>query len=131
MAIAARPSTIDRAKFDLDLSAGESWEDAFLGLIGNSKVECKLDRKAKETGNVFIEYEYRGRPSGLAVTEAEWWAIGIEGTKGDVETAILASVPWLKERCRELFRTPRNKPGGDDGLARGIIVRLSDFVEHQ
>jgi len=129
MTIAEKPTPIERSKFDIDLSAGEAWEQAFLGLIANAKIECKRERKARTTGNVFVEYHCRGHPSGLSVTEATWWAIGIEGPTGDIETAILASVPWLKDVCRPLLGTARDVAGGDDGLARGILLKMRDFAQ--
>lgn len=124
---AKRPTLDDRSKFDLDLYAGHSWERQFLNLL-NGKVECKLDRLARTTGNLFIEYQCRGRPSGLAVTEAEWWAIGIVGPNGDVETAVLASVPWLIVICGILYRAGRIVSGGDDGASRGVLLPIAAVV---
>jgi hypothetical protein len=38
-------------------------------------VEVKNDLKAKETGNVAVEIEYRGNASGIMLSKAAWWAI--------------------------------------------------------
>ena len=108
------------------MPAGESWEKQFLALMAG-KVECKRDRMAHRTGNVFIEYQFQGKPSGLAITEAPWWAIGIDGPSGDVETAILASVEWLRAKCRPLYKSARDISGGDGGATRGILLRMDDF----
>jgi hypothetical protein len=116
-----------RQGFDLDLKGGEAWEDFFSNIVASGKVECKRDKKAHQTGNVFIEYECRGRCSGLSVTEATWWAIGIEGSNGDIETAILVSVPWLKDKCRTYLGTTRDVVGGDDKATRGVLLCLADF----
>jgi len=121
-----RPKIFERDKFDLDLRSGEEWEGFFQGIVESGKIECKRDRKTHETGNVFIEFYCRGKKSGLSVTEAEWWAIGIENKNGDIETAILASVPWLKNKCRSLWKTNRVR-GGDDNAAQGILLKLDDF----
>jgi len=124
----ARPPTRGNlSKFDQDLYAGHSWERHFLNLL-NGKVECKLDRLARTTSNLFIEYECRGHPSGLAVTEAGWWAIGIVGPDGDVETAVLVSVPWLKAVCGRLYRAGRIVSGGDDGASRGVLLPIGAVV---
>lgn len=124
-----RPKIIDRAKFDLDLRNGEEWEGFFQGIVKSGKIECKRDKLAHKTGNIFIEYRCRGKPSGLSVTEAEWWAIGIENINGDIETAILASVPWLKSKCKQIAeKHPRRKiRGGDDNASQGILLKLDDF----
>lgn len=112
--------------FDVDLPAGENWEQQFLVLMAG-KIECKRDRAAHKTGNIFIEYQFNGKPSGLAITEASWWAIGIDGKTGDVETAILVSVAWLKAKCRSFIGTKRDVRGGDRTKARGILLRMDDF----
>lgn len=126
---AVRPRPFERKQFDLDLQAGEDWEDFFENIVASGKVECKRDRKVRLTGNIYIEYRCFGKPSGLSVTEAEWWAIGIENESGDIETAILASVPWLKEKCREYLKTSRDVGGGDDGASQGILLKMDDFRE--
>jgi len=65
--------------FDLDLEIGEQGEAVVrAGLTG--KVEVKTDRRAHETGNLYIElWQFSNpdrsdkRPSGLSITEADWW----------------------------------------------------------
>lgn len=40
------------------------------------KYELKTDyfiTKEKDSGNVFVEYECRGKPSGIATSTADWW----------------------------------------------------------
>jgi len=113
--------------YDIDLPGGQEWESFFYNIIASGKIECKRDKLAYKTGNIFVEYECRGSPSGIAITEAEWWAIGIDNEKGDIETAIMASVPWLKQTCRKYLDTPRDVSGGDNGLSRGIILPLKEF----
>ena len=121
------PQIFERSKFDIDLEGGEEWEGFFKNLIGSGKVECKRDKTAHKTGDIFIEYKCRGKPSGLSITEAGWWAIAIDNPKGDFETAILASVPWLKDKCRSLLETGRDVNGGDDNATCGILLRMDDF----
>lgn len=113
--------------YDIDLPGGQEWESFFKNIVTSGEIECKRDKKAHETGNVFIEYQCRGKPSGLSITKANWWAIGIDNKNGNVETAILASVPWLKHICRKYYKTSRDVVGGDNNLSRGILLRFSDF----
>ena len=116
--------------YDVDLPGGEEWEGLFKNIVAAGKVENKRDKIAFRTGNVFIEYQCRGRPSGLATTEADWWAIGLEGVDGDVEVAILVSVPWLKDTCRPFLGTSRDVAGGDNGLSRGVLLAVSEIADH-
>jgi hypothetical protein len=113
--------------YDIDLPGGKEWENEFAAIIFSGKIECKRDKLTHKTGNVFIEYQCRGKPSGLSITQANWWAIGIEGQNGDIEVALLVSVPWLKAKCRPLWKTSKDVEGGDDKLSRGILLRLEEF----
>jgi len=38
-------------------------------------IECKLDLMCEKTGNLAIEYEHTGKPSGIWVTKSKYWAI--------------------------------------------------------
>ena len=60
--------------FDFDLKYGQIREKRVAELLKDGKVEVKTERSWwRKTGNVAIEYEYRGKPSGIDKTEAKWW----------------------------------------------------------
>jgi hypothetical protein len=86
--------------FKNDLELGQKFEDYILGKIkkkypkayrieGENKdgdiyipeikemVECKFDRMAHKTGNIALEVEYKGNPSGIVTSKSKWWAVGI------------------------------------------------------
>ena len=42
-------------------------------ILNNKSIEVKTDLKAAETGSVFVEYESRGKPSGISKTEADYY----------------------------------------------------------
>ena len=52
-------------KFDAEIGNGEQ-------II---RVEVKTDHKSRQTGNFFIEYFGYGKPSGIAITDAEYYVI--------------------------------------------------------
>jgi hypothetical protein len=59
-------------RFDLDLQYGQVFEQKVADMLQNKKIEVKTERdKWKSTGNIVIEFESRGRPSGIASTEAD------------------------------------------------------------
>lgn len=113
--------------YDVDLPGGQEWEGFFKSIVGTGKVENKRDKLTHNTGNVFIEYECRGKKSGLSTTSAEWWAIGIENESGDIESALLLSVPYLRDLCKKLWDERPHVRGGDNGLSRGILLKMDDF----
>jgi hypothetical protein len=53
-----------KSNFEYDLVFGQEGEMSFADLT-NKKIEVKRDRIAHKTGNIFIEYESRGKPSGI------------------------------------------------------------------
>ena len=68
------PSKENRKKFDLDLEYGKVREQAVASMLQDKKIEVKSERDVwQNTGNIAIEYESYGKPSGIAATEADYW----------------------------------------------------------
>ena len=73
------------SSFDLDFGYGRKGEKLVEELLTEGKrIEVKRDRKWNKTGNLYIEVEcwflktQSWEPSGLMVTEAEYWAFVLE-----------------------------------------------------
>ena len=107
----ARPSKEDRKKFDIDLEAGEQGEKLFLDVIKSGKVEVKSEQgKWVDTNNICIEFESYGKPSGIAVTEADYWVQNLM-VDGKHYATIIMPKEVLKEAVdKGGFRSVR---GGD------------------
>ena len=76
---------ITKSSFDLDFNYGQEGEQLVKQLLTNGKtVEVKRDRKWHKTNNVYIEVEcwylksQSWEPSGLSVTQADYWAFVLE-----------------------------------------------------
>lgn len=76
---------ITKSSFDLDFSFGREGEKLVEELLtGGRTIEVKRDRKWHQTGNVYIEVEcwyvasQSWQPSGLSVTQADYWAFVLE-----------------------------------------------------
>lgn len=63
------------SKFDIDLKYAQIFEELFVNIMeGKELVEIKTERDIwKNTGNIAIEWESRGKLSGIAATKADWW----------------------------------------------------------
>jgi len=48
-----------------------SWDIKY----GELTFECKADAKSELTGNVIIEIEFNGKPSGILVSKSKYWAV--------------------------------------------------------
>ena len=63
-----KPTKKDRKKFDLDLQYGSIREDKIADMLTNKKIEVKSERDIwQKSGNICIEYESWGKPSGIRV----------------------------------------------------------------
>lgn len=94
-------------------------------------LEVKYDIMAKKTGNVAIEIESRGNPSGIEVTDADWWCQIIDVTPWFIQT----------ERLKQLIlQHGKLVVGGDAGsetkmylvpdeIFRGFACEREDFVK--
>ncbi len=106
-----------RNDFAYDLAFGQEGEKAFVNLT-NKKVEVKRDRVAHKTGNIFIEYESRGKPSGIATTQSDYYAYFIN------DVCVLVETERLKDICREFIGTDKDIKGGDENTSKGILLPL-------
>jgi hypothetical protein len=108
--------------FRFDLLVGNEVEGQ-LGLILNGKrIEVKSDKLAHKSLNVFVEYESRGKRSGISTTQADYYCFEVQGT------FILISVPRLKIIARKYIGTKRDIRGGDENTSKGILLPIVDLI---
>lgn len=81
------------------------------------KIEVKSDRLAWRTGNLAIEYESRGMPSGLMTTEADYYMYFI--VRGDKHECFKIPVDELKKICPKYGREIM---GGDFKTSRMYLI---------
>ena len=112
--------------FTYDLAFGEKAEDWINELFSNGKhIEVKNDRLIHKTGNLFIEYESRDKPSGLATTTAEYWIYRLS----ELDSALIFPTKTLKQACRVYFK--QNiflKNGGDNNSSKGFLIPLTRLL---
>lgn len=102
---------------------GEDWAKQFFS--GEFKLEVKIDSMAHASGKVFIEYSSRGKPSGIAVTDAEYYLYII----AEFNYAIILNVENLKERLRFYYKHNMYiRNGGDDDTSIGFLVPIQELL---
>jgi hypothetical protein len=104
--------------FKYDLEVGNVAENEFAALLSNSKVEVKYDIMAEHTGNVFVEFESRGKPSGIATTQAHFWVIKV------AKSFITFKVDDLKDICRKWYKDNGSTLGGDSDTSKGVLIPI-------
>lgn len=117
--------------FDIDLDFGLIFEDKVRNIFeGEGSIEVKTERDIwKHTGNIAIEFAYRGNPSGIAITNAKWW-VHVLSDGDDIDTAFLFDVRRLRAKVRKLVRNGecRIVKGGDDNESEVVLVPISKLT---
>jgi hypothetical protein len=113
-------------RFDIDLEYGKVFEQKVADMLQNSKIEVKTERDMwSKTGNIVIEFESRGRPSGIATTEADYWFHNLAIGNDIVMTLVF---PVFKLRSYITKNMPKMIRGGDDNTSRMYLISLTDLV---
>ena len=126
--------------FRHDLRIGKMGELLLGKLLSNTTVEVKLDFATYRTGNFYIEYSSRGKPSGIATTEADYWVLIAASEKGcrhkdnevfmeedDILYLVIVSTNRLKDLCRAKYER-KNVPGGDENTSLGVLIKATDLL---
>jgi len=111
-------------KFDIDLAYGKMHEKRVLDMLEGKKLEVKTERgKWSKTGNIAIEFESYGKPSGIDSTEAEYWFHNL-AIEDDVYCTLVFKTETLKKIVNELD-AHRVVRGGDNFASKMFLVNLS------
>jgi hypothetical protein len=110
--------------FRHDLQLGQMAEKWLGKVLSDSTVEVKRDFMAGRTGRVFVEFESRGKPSGIATSEAEYWAFVLDGDR-----VFILPTDRLKDICRANWARAKKVSGGDSNTSRGILINTGDLVK--
>ena len=117
------PSKENRKKFDIDLEYGKVREKQVADMLQNKKIEVKSERDMwQRTGNIAIEFESYGKPSGIAATESDYWfhnlCVGQE-----TFCTLVFDVKSLKKIIDKLD-TKKWVAGGDNKASKMYLVSL-------
>ena len=123
------PKAEDRKKFDLDLQYGQVREKIVADMLQDKKIEVKSERGMwLQTGNIAIEYECYGKPSGINATNSDYWFHNL--CVGDKEfCTIVFDTNMLRLIVNELdsFKTVA---GGDHNASRMYLVSLQKLFSN-
>lgn len=120
-------------KFDLQLDQALINERRLAEIFCAAKIE-KIELKSEtwqweRTGNICIEYRQNGQPSGIAITEADYW---VHELKRDGKTLcyLMFPVERLKELARKAYAEGRYREGGGDGgRFCNVLIRLLEILK--
>ena len=117
------PKIEDRKMFDFDLEYGKVREQLVADMLQDKMIEVKSERDVwQKTGNIAIEYECYGKPSGINATESDYWfhnlCIGSE-----TFATIVFDTASLKRIINNLD-SKRSVSGGDNNASRMYLLNL-------
>ena len=114
------------SKFDIDLKYGKIREKRVADLFKGGKVEINTERSWwRKTGNIAVEYEYRGKPSGIDKTEAKWWFQVLE-LNGKEYCMIVFRVSRLKKIVAKYKKT-HTKDIGDYRASKCVVIPIKEL----
>ena len=117
------PKIKDRKKFDIDLEYGKVREQQVADMLQDKKIEVKSERDVwQKTGNIAIEYESYGKPSGINATESDYWFHNL--CIGDETFATLVFDTTSLKRIISNLDKKRSVSGGDNNASRMYLLNL-------
>jgi len=117
------PSKADRKKFDIDLEYGQVREQMVADMLQDKKIEVKSERDVwQKTGNIAIEYQSYGKPSGIDATESDYWFHNL--CIGDETFCTLVFETKSLKRIIDNLDYKRSVNGGDNYASKMYLLNL-------
>ena len=115
------------SKFDIDLEYGQEREKRLASILDKdkSKIEVKTERDWWfKTGNIAIEMECNGKPSGVMATKSDYWVhILAEGEKDYCR--LIFDTKTIKRLAKKYISTL--KAGGDGFRSKFVLIPLAEI----
>ena len=117
------PSKENRKKFDIDLEYGQVREQLVADMLQDKKIEVKSERDLwQRTGNIAIEYESYGKPSGIDATESDYWFHNL--CVGDETFCTLVFDTKSLKKIINNLDYKRSVSGGDNNASRMYLLNI-------
>ena len=114
---------VPKSSFVTDLPFGQKYEKEFKDVM-YGKTEVKTDRLCQKTGNLYVETESRGKPSGITTTDSDMWSFCL--WKENRERQIYISIPV--KILKKLMTKYPIKAVGDKYTSKGHIIPKEDLL---
>ena len=112
-------------KYDLNFGiVSEKFYGKVMHDLIEGKTECKAERDQwAKTGNMFVEFESRGKPSGISTTHAEHWVVSFYK-----ENNLCFTLTVPIEDMKKIARKGKLIEGGDENSSKGMLVNIKDVI---
>ena len=114
--------------FKYDLKWGQKGESLVADIQSGETTEVKSERNIwAKTGNVFIEFWSRGKPSGILTTESVYWS-----TNFMLNDKLVCNVTVYTKDLKKLVVNKKDEyrvvDGGDNNTSRGFLIPRIDLL---
>jgi hypothetical protein len=120
-----------RSDFAKDLITGQLGEQDYSKEVidcMSGDIEIKSEQDTwKETGNMFVEFQSRGRDSGIATTQADHWVVSFY-LKNKLCFTLSIPTITMKKIARKYYNLGRITNGGDNDTSKGVLVPISSVL---
>ena len=120
-------------RFDFELTRAHKNEDnlASLLLASGSKIELKTEyRYWKKTGNICIEFESYGKPSGILATEAEHWVHSLKDKTTGETFYMIIETKRLRALVQPYIDRGEYMRLGDNNASKCVLLPVRDLIEY-
>ena len=117
-------------KFDIDLKYGQIREQKVKEMFSKCQIEVKSERSWwKKTGNIAIEYEYRGKPSGIYATTSDYWFHRLEGDRDEFCTLVFKTS--ILKGIVDKYKDKLTKNVGDNKASKCVLIPIKDIFNKE
>ena len=117
-------------KFDIDLKYGQLREKQVHDIFSNKKIEVKTERDWWfKTGNIALEYECNGKPSGISATTSDYWIhILAKGKKN--HCMLVFEVARLKKIVNQ-YKETHTRMVGDRNASKCVLLPIKKLFDKE
>ena len=117
-------------KFDIALKYGQVREKQVSNIFANKKIEVKTERDWwDKTGNIALEYECNGKPSGINATTSDYWIhILAKGKKN--HCMIVFEVSRLKKIVNQ-YKETHTRMVGDRNASKCVLLPIKKLFDKE
>ena len=115
--------------FKYDLLVGQKGEKIVDDIFKNKKIEVKRDSWVGKTGNIAIEYEYRGKPSGIYATTSDFWFHRLEGNKEEFCTLVFRTS--ILKKIVDKYKDKLTKDVGDNKASKCVLIPIKEIFTEE
>jgi len=120
-------------KFDIQVHQGFHNEEKLARAFTQATFELKTESYLWEKfRNICIEYEWDGRPSGIAATKADFWIHELVRRDGETLIYLMFPMEQLRQLARRAYKAGKYKEnGGDKGLSCFVLIPLAWCTQYK